>query len=69
MGIGASCLWFLKTATANDTEQLVAFLCDIYPLDDDTSAFFRGFIATHNHLVLPYSEAPEEYLGFYEDTP
>lgn len=68
IGLGASMIYFIKTneyLSAND-KQVIEFIATAYSLSEQARKEFTSFVSENNYLVLPFTEQPEEYLGFYE---
>ncbi|WP_151715144.1 hypothetical protein [Acinetobacter sp. TUM15071] len=66
IGLGAALLGWIKTPDfkAEKIEDLVQDLALIYPLDSVHQKAMKGLILENNYLILPYSESPQEYLGY-----
>ncbi|MCH7314667.1 hypothetical protein [Acinetobacter sp. ANC 3882] len=66
MGLGASLLGWIKTSDfkADKIEDLIQDLALIYPLDSSHQMAMKALILKNNYLILPYSESPQEYLGY-----
>lgn len=68
IGLGASMIYFIKTneySNANDT-QIIEFISKAYSFSQQAREDYASFVSEKNHLVLPFTEQPEEYLDFYE---
>lgn len=66
IGLGAALLGWIKTADfkAEKIEDLIQDLALIYPLDTSHQQQLEALILKHDYLILPYSESPQEYLGY-----
>lgn len=66
MGLGAALLGWVKTDEfrAEKIEDLMQDLSVIYPLDSAHQMALKKLILKNNYLILPYSESPQEYLGY-----
>ncbi|WP_336042223.1 hypothetical protein [Acinetobacter dispersus] len=66
IGLGAALLGWIKTPDfkAEKIEDLVQDLALIYPLDSVHQKAMKDLILKNNYLILPYSESPQEYLGY-----
>ena len=66
IGLGAALLGWIKTAdfNAEKIENLIQDLALIYPLDSSHQKAMTDLILKNNYLILPYSESPQEYLGY-----
>lgn len=66
IGLGASLLAWIKTSdfNAEKIEDLIQDLALIYPLDLSNQKAMKALILKNNYLILPYSESPQEYLGY-----
>ncbi|NIE97402.1 hypothetical protein F3J02_13095 [Acinetobacter sp. Tr-809] len=66
IGLGASLLGWIKTPDfkADKIEDLIQDLALIYPLDSIHQEKMKALILENNYLILPYSESPQEYLGY-----
>lgn len=66
IGLGAALLGWIKTADfkAEKVEDLIQDLALIYPLDASHQQQLKALILKHDYLILPYSESPQEYLGY-----
>ncbi|OJU53194.1 MAG: hypothetical protein BGN93_14970 [Acinetobacter sp. 39-4] len=66
IGLGAALLGWIKTADfeAEKIEDLIQDLSLIYPLDSSHQKAMKDLIFKNNYLILPYSESPQEYLGY-----
>lgn len=66
IGLGAVLLGWIKTSdfNAEKIEDLIQDIALIYPLDSVHQKAMKGLILENNYLILPYSESPQEYLGY-----
>lgn len=66
IGLGAALLGWVKTPefNAEKMEDLIQDLALIYPLDSAHQKAMKDLILKNNYLILPYSESPQEYLGY-----
>lgn len=66
IGLGAALLGWIKTPDfkAEKIEDLIQDLSLIYPLDSAHQKAMKDLIFKNNYLILPYSESPQEYLGY-----
>lgn len=66
IGLGAALLGWIKTAdfNAEKIEDLIQDLALIYPLNLSHQKAMQHLILKNNYLILPYSESPQEYLGY-----
>ncbi|ENX12094.1 hypothetical protein F895_03605 [Acinetobacter sp. CIP 64.2] len=66
IGLGAALLGWIKTSAfkADTIDDLVQDLALIYPLDISHQEKIKALILKNDYLILPYSESPQEYLGY-----
>lgn len=66
IGLGAALLGWIKTPDfkVEKIDDLVQDLACIYPLDFAHQKAMKDLILKNNYLILPYSESPQEYLGY-----
>ncbi|MCH7378992.1 MULTISPECIES: hypothetical protein [Acinetobacter] len=66
IGLGAALLGWTKTPDfkAEKMNDLIQDLALIYPLDFAHQKAMKDLILKNDYLILPYSESPQEYLGY-----
>lgn len=66
IGLGAALLGWIKTADfkAEKMEDLMQDIASIYPLGSIHQQQLKALILKNAYLILPYSESPQEYLGY-----
>ncbi|NNP67692.1 hypothetical protein [Acinetobacter sp. Ac_5812] len=66
IGLGAALLGWIKTVEfkADKIDDLVQDLALIYPLGSIHQQQLKALILKNDYLILPYSESPQEYLGY-----
>lgn len=66
IGLGAALLGWIKTVEfkADKIDDLVQDLALIYPLGSILQQQLKALILKNDYLILPYSESPQEYLGY-----
>ncbi|MCU4338190.1 hypothetical protein [Acinetobacter dispersus] len=66
IGLGATLLGWIKTSdfNAEKIEDLIQDIALIYPLEFRHQEQLKALILKNDYLILPYSESPQEYLGY-----
>lgn len=66
IGLGAALLGWIKTPdfNAEKMDDLMQDIALIYPLEFRHQEQLKALILKNNYLILPYSESPQEYLGY-----
>lgn len=66
IGLGAMLLGWIKTSDfkSDQIDHLIQDLVMIYPLNISNQNILKELILENNYLILPYSESPQEYLGY-----
>ncbi|ENW90064.1 hypothetical protein [Acinetobacter dispersus] len=66
IGLGAVLLGWIKTQdfNAEKMDDLMQDLALIYPLEFRHQEQLKALILKNDYLILPYSESPQEYLGY-----
>lgn len=66
IGLGAALLGWIKTPdfNAEKMDDLMQDIALIYPLEFRHQEQLKALILKNDYLILPYSESPQEYLGY-----
>jgi len=66
IGLGAALLGWIKTSdfNAEKMDDLMQDIALIYPLEFRHQEQLKALILKNDYLILPYSESPQEYLGY-----